>query len=63
MENERLRQAKADFDHEREHLCNQIQALEQEVKALKTEIKENKKKSKKLERIVYGKKWFNAAVY
>jgi hypothetical protein len=35
---------------------NQIKALEMETKALKMEIKENKKKSKKLERIVYGKK-------
>lgn len=56
MENERLRQAKGDFEKERDMLMNQIKVKEVEERRATLENKELKKKIKKLERIVYGKK-------
>ncbi|CDW75704.1 UNKNOWN [Stylonychia lemnae] len=56
MENEKLRLAKQDFEKEREHLMTKIQYLEIELQRDNLEKKETKKKAKKLERIVYGKK-------
>eukprot|EP00347_Sterkiella_histriomuscorum_P005028 403358178 len=56
MENERLKLAKQDFDRERDELISRISALENELKRGNLEKQVTKQKTKKLERIVYGKK-------
>jgi chromosome segregation ATPase len=55
-ENEALRSAKNDFESERESLYNEIRNQENEVDRWFSENKELKKKVKKLEQILYGKK-------
>ncbi len=55
-ENEALRIAKQDFESERESLYNEIRSQENEVERWFSENKELKKKVKKLEQILYGKK-------
>ena len=55
-ENEALRLAKQDFESERESLYNEIRNQENEVDRWFSENKELKKKVKKLEQILYGKK-------
>ena len=56
MENSKLKQAKGDFDQEREQLIHKISNAEAETARHHLENKELKKKIKKLEKIVYGKK-------
>ncbi|CDW90848.1 UNKNOWN [Stylonychia lemnae] len=56
MEIEKLRQAKGDFDQEREQLYNELKNMEAESDRWFTENKELKRKIKKLEHILYGKK-------
>lgn len=56
MENTKLKQAKGDFDQEREQLMHKISNAEAETARSHLESKELKRKIKKLEKIVYGKK-------
>eukprot|EP00347_Sterkiella_histriomuscorum_P009567 403340711 len=56
MENEKLRQARGDFESERESLYKEIKSMEAESDRLFSENKELKRKVKKLEHILYGKK-------
>ena len=55
-ENEQLRQAKDDFDVERQQLLNDIRSLETENDRIFCDNKELRKKIKKLEHILYGRK-------
>jgi predicted nucleic acid-binding Zn-ribbon protein len=55
-ENEQLRQAKADFEEERNQMFNDIRNLESENERVFSENKELKRKIKKLEHILYGRK-------
>ncbi len=56
MELEKLRAAKADFNSEKESLYSEIRNQEEEGERWFCENKELKKKIKKLELILYGKK-------
>lgn len=56
MEIDKLRQAKLDFEQEREGLYNELRNMEAEGDRSFTENKELKRKIKKLEHILYGKK-------
>jgi predicted nucleic acid-binding Zn-ribbon protein len=52
----KLRHAKQDFENERTSLFNDLKSLEQENERMFGENKELRKKTKKLEHILYGKK-------
>jgi chromosome segregation ATPase len=56
MENSKLKQAKGEFEQEREQLIHKISNAEAETSRCHLENKELKRKLKKLEKIVYGKK-------
>ena len=56
MENEKLREAKTDFEQEREQFYNAVSELEKENQGFEEENKDLKRKIKKLEHILYGKK-------
>ena len=55
-ENEQLRQAKVDFEQERVSFYNDYTNLEAENERVFVENKELRKKVKKLEHILYGRK-------
>ena len=56
MENEKLKKARVDFGDERGQFLNDIKNLEEENERSFIENKELKRKIKKLEHILYGKK-------
>lgn len=56
-ENESLRQAKADWDKERVDLVHKIDSLEKEADSVYTQNKALRTKVKKLETVLYGRKW------
>ncbi len=53
-ENEQLREAKADFEVERAELLNDMRSLEAENDRMHSENKDQRKKIKKMEHILYG---------